>query len=37
MYNLLRNVALALYKHFMYYNLYSFIDNRLKQDFSDLK
>ena len=37
MYNLLRNVALALYKPFMNDKMKSFIDKRLKQDFSDLK
>lgn len=37
MYNLLRNVALALYKPFMNDKVKSFIDKRLKQDFSDLK
>ncbi|WP_074016650.1 tRNA (guanosine(46)-N7)-methyltransferase TrmB [Fusobacterium massiliense] len=37
MYNLLRNVALALYKPFMNDKMKSFIDKRLKQNFSDLK
>ena len=37
MYNLLRNVALALYKPFMNDKMKSFIDKRLKQDLSDLK
>ena len=37
MYNLLRNVALTLYKPFMNDKMKSFIDKRLKQDFSDLK
>ncbi|WP_315523602.1 tRNA (guanosine(46)-N7)-methyltransferase TrmB [Fusobacterium massiliense] len=37
MYNLLRNVALALYKPFMNDKMKSFIDKRLKQNFLDLK
>lgn len=37
MYNLLRKVALTLYRPFMKENMKNFIDKRLSQDFSDLK
>ena len=37
MYNLLRKIALTLYKPFMKEKMKTFIDKRLSQDFSDLK
>ena len=37
MYNLLRKIALTLYKPFMEEKMRTFIDKRLSQDFSDLK
>ena len=37
MYNLLRKIALTLYRPFMKEKMKTFIDKRLSQDFSDLK
>ena len=37
MYNLLRKIALTLYKPFMKEKMKTFINKRLNQDFSDLK